>query len=222
MQSIHKESLKCPPNSHQTPDFTIQEERLQYGAEKKKQRDTARLIWASKPRKEPSPKDLEFQTAEIVIPNKATGDLRSFFETEKKEIDSQPNRLIWGDNLLVMQALLAQGYEGQIDLIYIDPPFNTGENFNFPNEVTIGDKTFEKEMPMSERLAYTDTWDRGIDSFLDMLYPRLQLMKRLLSDKGSIYVHSGPNVSHSIKIIMDEIFVLKIIEMIRLLPRGWI
>src|SRR3989337_2415443 len=123
-----------PPN----PAFTIQEERLQYGTEKKKQRDTARLIWASKPRKEPSPKDLDFQTAEIVVPNKATGDLRSFFETEKKEIDAQPNRLTWGDNLLVIQALLAQGYEGQIDLIYIDPPFNTGENFNFPNEVTIG------------------------------------------------------------------------------------
>jgi adenine-specific DNA-methyltransferase len=191
-----------PPN----PDFTIQEERLQYGAEKKKQRDTARLIWASKPRKEPSPKDLEFQTAEIVIPNKATGNLSSFFETEKKEIDSQPNRLIWGDNLLVMQALLAQGYEGQIDLIYIDPPFNTGENFNFPNEVTIGDKTFEKEMPMSERLAYTDTWDRGIDSFLDMLYPRLQLMRRLLSSKGCIYLHCDANASHYIKIMMDEVF----------------
>lgn len=190
----------------QNPDFTIQEERLQYGAEKKKQRDTARLIWASKPRKEPSPKDLDFQTAEIVIPNKATGDLRSFFETEKKEIDTQPNRLIWGDNLLVMQALLAQGYEGQIDLIYIDPPFNTGENFNFPNEVTIGDKTFEKEMPMSERLAYTDTWDRGIDSFLDMLYPRLQLMKRLLSSKGCIYLHCDANASHYIKIMMDEVF----------------
>lgn len=190
----------------QNPDWQIQEDRLQYGAEKKKQRDTARLIWASKPRKEPSPKDLDFQTAEIVIPNKATGDLRSFFETEKKEIDIQPNRLIWGDNLLVMQALLAQGYEGQIDLIYIDPPFNTGENFNFPNEVTIGDKTFEKEMPMSERLAYTDTWDRGIDSFLDMLYPRLQLMRRLLSEKGSIYVHIGPGMSSFVKFLLDEIF----------------
>ncbi|MFZ3059844.1 MAG: site-specific DNA-methyltransferase [Candidatus Methanoperedens sp.] len=190
----------------QNPEWQIQEERLQYGAEKKKQRDTARLIWASKPRKEPSPKDLDFQTAEIVIPNKATGDLRSFFETEKKEIDAQPNRLIWGDNLLVMQALLAQGYEGQIDLIYIDPPFNTGENFNFPNEVTIGDKTFEKEMPMSERLAYTDTWDRGIDSFLDMLYPRLQLMRRLLAEKGNIYVHCDWHAGHYIKMMMDEIF----------------
>jgi hypothetical protein len=77
----------------QIPDFTIHEERIQYGAEKKKQRDTARLIWASKPRKEPSPKDLEFQTAEIVIPNKATGDLRSFFDTEKKETGAQPTAL---------------------------------------------------------------------------------------------------------------------------------
>lgn len=190
----------------QTPDFTIQEERLQYGAEKKKQRDTARLIWASKPRKEPSPKDLEFQTAEIVIPNKATGNLSSFFETEKKEIDIQPNRLIWGDNLLVMQALLAQGYEGQIDLIYIDPPFNTGENFNFPNKVTIGDKTFDKEMPMSERLAYTDIWERGIDSFLDMMYSRIQLMRRLLSDNGSIYVHCDWRVNSHLRLLLDEIF----------------
>lgn len=149
---------------------------------------------------------MEFQTAEIVIPNKATGDIRSFLDTEKKEINLQTNRLVWGDNLLIMQALLAQGYEGQIDLIYIDPPFNTGENFNFPNEVTIGENTFEKEMPMSERLAYTDTWDRGIDSFLDMLYPRLQLMRRLLSSKGCIYLHCDVNASHYIKIVMDEVF----------------
>ncbi len=79
-------SSEPPP---QNPEWTIQEERLQYGAEKKKQRDTARLIWASKPRKEPSPKDLDFQTAEIVIPTKAAGDLRSFFDTEKMEIVHQ-------------------------------------------------------------------------------------------------------------------------------------
>ena len=189
-----------------SPEPTVQEERLQFRSEKKRQKDTARLIWASKPRREPSPKDLEFQTAEEVYPNKATGNLTSFFDTGEDEISSQPNRLIWGDNLLVMQALLAQGYEGQIDLIYIDPPFNTGENFNFPNEVKIGGKNYEREMPINERLAYSDTWERGIDSFLDMLYPRLQLMKRLLSNDGAIYVHCDSNASHYIKIIMDEIF----------------
>ena len=190
-------------------EFTVQEERLQFRSEKKRQKDTARLIWASKPRREPSPKDLEFQTAEEVYPNKATGNLTSFFDSGEDEISSQPNRLIWGDNLLVMQALLAQGYEGQIDLIYIDPPFNTGENFNFPNEVKIGGENYEREMPMNERLAYSDTWERGIDSFLDMLYPRLQLMKRLLSEKGSIYVHCDWHAGHYIKIIMDEVFGMK-------------
>jgi adenine-specific DNA-methyltransferase len=192
--------------SSEYPEPTIQEERTQYRSDKKRQKDTARLIWASKPRREPSPKDLEFQTAEEVYPNRATGNLTSFFDSGKDEISSQPNRLIWGDNLLVMQALLAQGYEGQIDLIYIDPPFNTGENFNFPNDVKIGGKNYEREMPMNERLAYSDTWERGVDSFLDMLYPRLQLMKKLLADCGSIYLHIGPNISHYVKIIMDEVF----------------
>lgn len=194
------------PKVEDRPEATNQEERERYLAGSKRQKDTARLIWASKPRKEPSPKDLEFQTAEEVYPNVANGTLKSFLGTGRKDISEQPNRLIWGDNLLVMQALLAQGYEGQIDLIYIDPPFNTGENFNFPNEVTIGDKTFEKEMPMNERLTYTDTWDRGIDSFLDMLYPRLQLMRRLLSEKGSIYVHCDWRMSGFLRLILDEVF----------------
>src|SRR3990167_7110013 len=122
--------------------MTVQEERAEYGKEKPKAKDTARLIWASKPKKEPNAKELEFQTAEEVYPNiseKANKRLLSFV-SEKREISEHPNRLIWGDNLLIMQALLAQGYEGQIDLIYIDPPFNTGEDYNFTTSITIGDK----------------------------------------------------------------------------------
>lgn len=189
-------------------EMTVQEERAEFGIEKPKAKDTARLIWASKPKKEPNAKDLEFQTAEEVYPNVADIKDKKLdrFWSETKDISDDPNRLIWGDNLLVMQALLAQGYEGQIDLIYIDPPFNTGENFNFPNEVKIGNATFEKELPISERLAYTDTWNRGVDSFLDMLYPRLQLMFKLLSEKGSLYVHCDSNASHYIRILLDEIF----------------
>ena len=187
---------------------SVQEERAQYGEEKPKAKDTARLIWASKPRKEPNPKDLEFQTAEEVYPNVADAKDRtlSTYATNGRKIAEQPNRLIWGDNLLVMQALLAQGYEGQIDLIYIDPPFNTGENFNFCGDVKIGDSTYEKELPVNERLAYTDTWSRGKDSFLDMIYPRLQLMRKLLSEKGSIYVHCDWRVNCYLRLIMDEIF----------------
>lgn len=188
--------------------LSVQEERAKYGEEKPRAKDTARLIWASKPRKEPNPKDLEFQTAEEVYPNVA--DIRdktlSSYATNGRKVSESPNRLIWGDNLLVMQALLAQGYGGQIDLIYIDPPFNTGENFNFNNEVKIGDSTYEKELPLNERLAYTDTWSRGLDSFLDMVYPRLQLMQKLLSAKGSIYIHCDYRVNSYLRLILDEIF----------------
>jgi len=161
-------------------EMSVQEERAEFGKEKPKAKDTARLIWASKPKKEPNAKELEFQTAEEVYPNITEKDNKKLmsFVAEKKEISDKPNRLIWGDNLLVMQALLAQGY----------------------------DKKYDKEIPINERLAYTDTWLRGVDSFLDMLYPRLQLMKRLLSEKGSIYIHCDSNASHYIKLILDEIF----------------
>lgn len=175
---------------------------------KRRKKDSARLIWDSKPRRAPNPKDIEFQTAEIVIPNphRDQATLPMFMrDLTRQEINkSKMNRLIWGDNLLAMQALLAQGYEGKINLIYIDPPFWTGENYyaNF----TIEGKQFTKEPSVIERLAYKDIWAGGIDSFLDMLYPRLQLMKRLLAENGSIYVHCDWHVGHYIKIIMDEIF----------------
>lgn len=187
---------------------SVQEERAKYGEEKPRSKDTAHLTWASKPKKEPNPKDLEFQTAEEVYPNVADSIDRTLAacDTNGRKITEQPNRLIWGDNLLVIQALLWQGYEGQVDLIYIDPPFNTGENFNFSDEVKIGNTVYEKELPINERLAYTDTWSRGIDSFLDMIYPRLQLMRKLLSDKGSIYVHCDWRIVDYLRLILDEIF----------------
>jgi len=185
----------------------VEQQRKEMGSSKKKQKDTARLVWASKPRKEPSAKDLVFQTAEEVYPNKATGGgLSGYLDKGQRDISKNPNRLIWGDNLLVMQALLAHGYEGQIDLIYIDPPFNTGKSFNFTNKISLGGTEFEKELSMNEQLAYTDTWWRGLDSFLDMMLPRLQLMNRLLSVNGSIYVHTDWHAGHYVKVLMDEIF----------------
>ena len=114
------------------------------------------------------------------------------------------NRLIWGDNLLVMQALLAQGYAGKIDLIYIDPPFLSSADYSF--QLSIEGQQVDKEPNIIERLAYTDTWEGGMDSFLDMMYPRLQLIKRLLSENGSVYVHLDWHVSHYIKTILDEVF----------------
>ena len=119
--------------------------------------------------------------------------------------DSKLNRLIWGDNLLAMQALLSQGYEGRFDLIYIDPPFLTSEDYRFHVNLR-GYGAVTKLPSLLERLAYRDTWDEGFDSYFDMLQPRLQLMKRLLSDRGTLYVHIGPNVSHYVKVLLDEVF----------------
>ena len=103
-----------------------------------------------------------------------------------------------------MQALIASGYEGKISLIYADPPFWTNENYYAKFEV--GDTESSRVLSIIQRLAYSDSWKEGIDSFLDMLYPRLQLMKRLLTNDGSIFLHLDYHISHYTKLIMDEIF----------------
>lgn len=176
----------------------------------RRKRDSARLVWDSKPKRPPSPRDIEFQTAEVVIPNPArdAGSLPFTFRDgilDNEQIDrSKMNRLIWGDNLLVMQALLAQGYEGKIDLIYIDPPFDSKSDYS--HQVQIGDAEVTKEPSILEQLAYRDTWEAGTDSYLDMLYPRIQLAKRLLSDQGSLYVHIGPRIGPYVRVLCDEAF----------------
>ena len=172
-----------------------------------KPRESAKLVWNSKPKREPNPRDLEFQPAEVVFPNKAApGSQLLVPRTPEGEVDdSKLNRLIWGDNLLTMQALLAQGFEGKVDLIYIDPPFLTSEDYTFHIELP-GYGGVVKLPSLIERLAYRDTWDGGIDSYLDMLYPRLQLMRRLLSDKGSLFVHIGAGVSHWVRGLLEEVF----------------
>jgi adenine-specific DNA-methyltransferase len=174
-----------------------------------RKRDSARLVWDSKPRRAPNPKDIEFQTAEVVIPNPVHREqLPLSFKDGilgEADVDKQKmNRLIWGDNLLAMQALLAQGYEGKINLIYIDPPFDSKADYS--HKMTIEGNEFTKEPSVIERLAYKDTWAGGTDSYLDMLYPRLQLMKRLLAEDGSIYVHLDWHVGHYVKVMTDEVF----------------
>lgn len=173
-----------------------------------RKRDSARVIWGTKPRRAVNPKDIEFQTAEVVLPNPSRDQqtLQSIFNTlSNVEFErGKMNRLIWGNNLLAMQALLASGYEGKIGLIYIDPPFWTNENYYAKFE--IADREITNLPSVIERLAYKDIWEGGIDSFLDMLYPRLQLMRRLLSDNGSIFVHLDYHIGHYTKLMMDEIF----------------
>jgi adenine specific DNA methylase Mod len=154
---------------------------------------------------------LPFQSLEVVETineSRATREKEkgSMFRQDPNAMDVEwRNKLIWGDNKYVMSALLEK-YAGKIDLIYIDPPFATGANFS--TTVSIGDSDVEhtKEASAIEELAYRDTWGKGLDSFLQMMYDRLLLMRELLSDKGSIYVHCDWHVSHYIKLLLDSIF----------------
>lgn len=121
------------------------------------------------------------------------------------------NRLIQGDNLFAMQALLAgdpatglPSMRGKIDLIYIDPPFDSKADYR--TKITLPNGDIEQKPTVLEQFAYSDTWADGTISYLKMLYPRLALMRELLSDQGSIYVHLDWNVGHYVKILLDEIF----------------
>jgi adenine-specific DNA-methyltransferase len=183
------------------------------GAPRRRKRNTARLVWDSKPKKAPNPRNLGFQIAEVVVPNPASqSGPRLPFDPGTQEVDTTAcNRLIWGDNLLVMQALLAQGYEGKINLIYIDPPFDSKADYSHsvqltPDETGKGGGELNAEMSALERLAYRDTWEDGTDSYLDMIVPRLQAINRLLANNGSIYIHCDTRLIAQFKILMDEIF----------------
>ena len=108
------------------------------------------------------------------------------------------NKLIQGDSLEVLHCLL-QDYEGKIDLIYIDPPFFSRKKHYY--------KIFIGEPKRSvKKVAYTDHWEEGLDTYLEFLYERLYLMKKLLSARGSIYVHLDHHASHYVKIMLDELF----------------
>jgi len=115
------------------------------------------------------------------------------------------NKLIWGDNKLVMSSLLEK-FAGKIKLIYIDPPFATGADFKVNIEIGEEGEEITKEHSILEEKAYRDTWGKGLDSYLQMMYERLVLMKELLAEDGSIYVHLDWHVGHYVKVMMDEIF----------------
>lgn len=113
------------------------------------------------------------------------------------------NRLIWGDKKYVLPSLL-QEFAGKVNLIYIDPPFATGDDFSF--QVEIDGEEFTKEPSLMEQKAYRDTWGRGLDGYLQWFYETASLMRDLLTEKGSIYVHLDYHVSHYVKAILDELF----------------
>lgn len=152
------------------------------------------------------------QTRELVIPSKDTNwrDLLKASPTASNALDdSKVNRLIYGDNLLAIAALLAgndasPSLRGKVDLIYLDPPFDSKADYR--TKIQILGKDFEQKPTIIEQFAYGDTWRDGRASYLAMLIPRLCLMRELLSDQGSIYVHIGWQVAAHVRVIMDEIF----------------
>jgi DNA modification methylase len=148
---------------------------------------------------------LPFQTIETINESRATREKEKKTGADMFKEGANAdwhNRLIWGDNKYVMASLLSE-FAGKIDLIYIDPPFATGADFSVKME--IGDVEWTKEPSAIEDKAYRDTWGRGLDSYLQMMYERLVFMRELLSDKGSIYVHLDWHVGHYVKLIMDEV-----------------
>src|SRR3989338_7512801 len=156
---------------------------------------------------------ITLQTNELVLPTKAKAGLSSFMGQSVKQMGKQEwlNRVIYGDNLLAMQALLVGDHltgmpsmRGKIDLIYIDPPFDSKADYRTKIHLPSGD--IEAKPTVIEQFAYSDTWKNGTSSYLQMIVPRLILMRELLSEQGSIYVHIDWHVGHYVKVIMDEIF----------------
>lgn len=133
-----------------------------------------------------------------------------FDQQTGRQITGWNNKLIWGDNKLILSSLkngpLREEIEAQggIKLIYIDPPFDVGDDFNM--DIEIGGETFTKKRNVLEEIAYSDTWGKGADSFISMIYERLDLMRDLLANDGSIYVHCDWRVSGYIRLVLDEIF----------------
>ena len=158
------------------------------------------------------------QTNELVLPSK---DVSGLFKGSSPQIpnafnnavggDNWMNRLIYGDNLLAMQALLAgdastglPSLRGKVDLIYIDPPFDSKADYR--TKINLPGTDIQQKPTVIEQFAYADTWEQGTISYLRMMYPRLVLMKELLSDRGSLYVHIDWHTSHYVKLVIDEVF----------------
>jgi DNA modification methylase len=151
---------------------------------------------------------LPFQVVETIKEGRATrepGRQTDLFSARPSGDAEWRNKLIWGDNLLVMASLLEQ-FAGKVDLIYIDPPFATGADFSFSVQVGNSNLQLNKEQSLIEEKAYRDTWRHGLSSYLSMLAPRLELIKQLLSSTGVLYLHIGPDISHYVKAVIDDVF----------------
>lgn len=172
------------------------------------------LVWNGKT-SEVSQVVLPFQVIEQVDEPRAEKETRiqgNMFDLDSRgrQLKGWTNKLIWGDNKLILSSLkngpLREEIEkqGGIKLIYIDPPFDVGADFSM--DIEIGDNTFTKKPNIMEEIAFRDTWGKGADSFIAMIYERLLLMRDLLADDGGIYVHCDWRVTGYIRLVLDEVF----------------
>jgi adenine-specific DNA-methyltransferase len=174
----------------------------------------AELIWPGKTQ-EVTNVVLPFQSIEqIDEPRTGTpagmGDLFAMDQASGRQSGGWSNKLIWGDNKLVLAALrngpLRKEIEnaGGLKLVYIDPPFDVGADFSF--EIEVGGDSITKHPSLIEDVAYRDTWGRGKDSYITMIYERLILIHSLLAPDGSVFVHCDYRVSALIRMVLDELF----------------
>lgn len=143
-------------------------------------------------------------------PRKEANEANLLFDMKGRQKAGWHNKLIWGDNKLILSSL-ANGplreeieKEGGLKLVYIDPPFAVGADFS--HEIEINGETATKSQSVLEEIAYRDTWQKGISSYLNMLYERLKLIHNLLASDGSIYLHIDWRITHYAKILLDDLF----------------
>ena len=171
------------------------------------------LIWEGKyvdgKRQSPVRVALPSQTIETV--NESAADRKRNLELFSSGRTTEwRNRLIWGDKKYVLPSLLPE-FAGKVDLIYIDPPFDTGADFSYTAAIPSlngedGELEFVKQPSIIEQKAYRDTWGKGINSYLSWLYDTVVLLRELLKDSGTLYVHLDWHVGHYAKLVLDEVF----------------
>ena len=169
------------------------------------------LIWDGKydekgKRAAPLRVDLPFQTVETV--NESAQQRQRTLDLFSQGKPSEwRNRLIWGDKKYVLPSLLPE-FAGKVDLIYIDPPFATGQDFSF--QARVGDDEFTKEASIIEMKAYRDMWGGGgkssLSQYMRWFFETATLLHELMSDGATLYVHLDQTVSHYVKTLLDSVF----------------
>ena len=157
---------------------------------------------------------LPFQSIEQIdeprLDDSETSSLFDLISKSGRQSGGWSNKLIWGDNKLILSSLASGQMRTEIEsagglkLVYIDPPFDVGYDFSL--DIEIGDETINKEPSVLEQLAYRDTWGKGAESYVNLLHKRIRLIYELLAEDGSLFLHCDSRTKHFTRLVLDEIF----------------